>query len=63
MNDEEYNRLSKMLFDLEAEVGYDNQLNGDDNLSKALDILMGSIQLTRHELVTYGVNHDDTTED
>lgn len=63
MDKEHYNKLSKMLIDLEVEVGYDNQLNGDDNLSKALDILMGSIQLTRHELVTYGVNHDNTTED
>lgn len=63
MDKEHYNKLSKMLIDLEVEVEYDNQLNGDDNLSKALDILSGSIQLTRHELVTYGVNHDDTTED
>lgn len=63
MDKEHYNKLSKMLIDLEVEVGYDNQLNGDDNLSKALDILMGSIQLTRHELVTYGVNHDNITED
>jgi|GEM_PF-3794069 len=68
MNEEEYNRLSKMLFDLEVEVGYINdghELNNghDIYLKKALNVLSGSIQLTRHELVTYGVNHDNTTED
>lgn len=68
MDKEHYNKLSKMLVDLEVEVSYINdnhELNNghDIYLKKALNVLSGSIQLTRHELVTYGVNHDNITED